>query len=107
MTPPVLAYPRFGEEFTLETDASIMGLGAVLSQKQEYGKRHPVAYASRALNPAEKNYSVTQLETLAVVWSITHYHSVLYGGHVTVLTDHSAVKSMLEAPNPTGKHARW
>ena len=107
MTPAVLAYPRFGEEFTLETDASIMGLGAVLSQRQEDGKRHPVAYASRALNPAEKNYSVTELEILAVVWGITHFHSYLYGGDVTVLTDHSAIKSVLEGPNPTGKHARW
>ena len=107
VAPPVLAYPRFGVEFTLETDASIMGLGAVLSQKQDDGKQHPIAYASRALNQAEKNYSVTELETLAVVWGITHFHSYLYGGDVTVLTDHSAVKSILETPNPTGKHARW
>ena len=101
VTPPVLV------EFTLETDASIMGLGAVLSQKQDDGKQHPIAYASRALNQSEKNYSVTELETLAVVWGITHFHSYLYGGDVTVLTDHSAVKSILETPNPTGKHAWW
>ena len=107
VTPPVLAYPRFGEDFTLETDASIQGLGAVLSQKQEDGKPHPIAYASRALNPAEKNYSVTELETLAVVWAVTHFHSYLYGCRVTVLTDHSAVKAVLETSNPTGKHARW
>ena len=107
VTPPVLVYPCFGEEFTLERDASIIGLGTVLSQKQEDGKRHPVAYASRALNPAERNYSMTELETLAVVWGITHFHSYLYSGDMTVLTDHSAVKSVLEVPNPTGKHARW
>lgn len=107
VTPPVLAYPCFGKPFTLETDASIMGLGAILSQEQEDGKSHPVAYASRALSPAEKNYGVTDLETLAVVWGITHFHSYLYGGDVTVLTDHSAVKSLLEAPNLSGKHARW
>ena len=107
VTPPVLAYPRFSEEFVLETDALGLGLGAVLSQKQEDGKSHPIAYASRALNPAEKNCSVTDLETLAVVWSITHFHSYLYGGTMTVITDHSAVKSVLEASNPTGRHARW
>ena len=61
---PILAYPSFDRGFTLETDASIKGLGAVLSQQQEL---HPVAYASRALNHSEKNYSVTELETLAVV----------------------------------------
>ena len=99
VTPPVLAYPRFGEDFTLETDASIQGLGAVLSQKQEDGKLHPIAYASRALSKPERNYSVTELETLAVVWAITHFRSHLYGGRVTVLTDHSAVKA---AQTPRG-----
>ena len=107
VSPPVLAYPRFGEWFTLETDASIQGLGVVLSQKQADQRLQPVAYASRALNPTERNYSVTEQETLAVVWSITHVHSYLYGGDVTVTTDHSAVKPVLEAPNPTGKHTHW
>ena len=106
-SPPVLAYPCFSKAFTLETDASIQGLGAVLSQVQEDGKPHPVAYASRALNPSEKNYSVTELETLAVVWAVTHFHYYLYGNSVTVLTDYSAVKAVLETSNPTGKHARW
>ena len=107
VTPPILVYSRFGEEFTLETDASILGLRAVLSQKQPHHRLHPVAYASRALYTAEKNYGVTKLETLAVVWGITHFHSYLYGGDVTIITDHSAMKPVLEAPNPTGKRARW
>ena len=107
VTPPVLAYPSFEKDFVLETDASILGLGAVLSQPQEDCKVHPIAYASRALNKSEKNYSITELETLAVVWAITHFRSHLYGKAVKVLTDHSAVKSILETPNPTGKHARW
>ena len=107
ITPPVLAYPSFDRDFTLETDASLQGLGAVLSQKQEDGKLHPIAFASRALSPAEKNYSSTELETLAVVRAISHFHSYVYGNPVTVLTDHSAVKSVLETSNPTGKHARW
>ena len=92
VVPSFLAYPHFGEEFTLETDTSIQELGVVLSQKQADQKLHPVVYASRALNPTEENYSVTELQTLAVVWVITHYHSYLYGGDVTVITDYSAVK---------------
>ena len=61
---PVLAYPNFDVDFTLETDASVKGLGAVLSQYQGDGVLHPVAFASRSLSPAERNYSVTDLETL-------------------------------------------
>ena len=104
---PVLAYPDFSKSFVLETDASIKGLGAVLSQTQADNRLHPVAYASRALTPAEKNYAITELETLAVVWAITHFHVYLYGHDVTVYTDHTAVKAVLETPSPNGKHARW
>ena len=104
---PVLAYPRFYRDFTLETDALICGLGAVLSQTQDDGKLHPIAFASRALSGPEKNYGITDLETLAVVWAISHYHHYLYGNRVTVLTDHTAVKAVLETPSPSGKHARW
>lgn len=67
VTAPLLAYPSFEKEFFLETDASILGIGAVLSQPQEDGLTHPVAYASRALSPQEANYSITELETLVVV----------------------------------------
>ena len=104
---PILAYPAFDKESVLETDASIKGLGAVLSQRQDDNRLHPIAYASRALNNAQKNYGITELETLAVVWSITHFHPYLYGHSVTILTDHSAVKSVLGAPTLSGKHARW
>ena len=104
---PVLCYPSFEKDFVLETDASSQGIGAVLSQRQEDGQLHPVAYASRSLSPAEKDYSITELETLAVVWSISHFHTYLYGHSVVIHTDHSAVRAVLESPNPSAKHARW
>ena len=106
-TAPVLCYPAFDLPFVLETDASIKGIGAILSQVQRDGQCHPVAYASRSLTAAERNYGITELETLAVVWSITHYHSYLYGHDVTVYTDHLAVQAILNTPSPSGKHARW
>ena len=104
---PVLSYPSLHKPFVLETDASIEGLGAILSQPQDDGFLHPVAYASRSFTAAERNYSVTELETLAVVWGITHFIAYLYGCDVTVVTDHTAVKAILQTPNPSGKHARW
>ena len=60
-----------------------------------------------ALNDSENKYGITELETLAVVWGISHLHHFLYGHNVTVYTDHAAVKAVLEADNPTAKHARW
>ena len=56
MTSPVLAFADFEKPFLLETDASKEGLGTVLSQKQEDGRYHPVAFASHALHGGEKNY---------------------------------------------------
>ena len=91
----------------METDASVQGLGAILSQVQSNGEVHSVAYASRVLSMTEKKYAITELETLAVVWAVTHFHAYLYGNDVTIYTDHSAVKAVLETPNPSSKHACW
>ena len=78
-TLPLLAYPNFNKDFTLKTDASKLGLGTILSQYQEDQKLHPVAYASRSISNAEANYAITDLETLAVVWAVTHFRYYLYG----------------------------
>ena len=61
----MLAYPSLDKPFVLETDASILGLGAVMSQVQDDGQSHPVAYASRSLTAPERNYAITELETLS------------------------------------------
>ena len=66
MTAPVLAFADLEEPFLLETDASALGLRAVLLQVQDDGKLHPVAYASRALKKGEQNYHSSKLEFLAL-----------------------------------------
>ena len=104
---PILAYPDFSKPFVLETDASISGLGAVLSQRQEEGSTRPIAYASRSLLKHEQNYGITELEGLGVVWAVKHFRPYLYGHFCEVYTDHEALKSLLNTPQPSGKLARW
>ena len=104
---PLLVFPDFSRPFVLETDASGAGLGAVLAQKQDDGSVHPVAYASRSLQSHEKNYGITELEGLGVVWAVKHFRPYLYGHSCEVFTDHSALTSLLNTPQPSGKLARW
>ena len=104
---PVLAFPNFSCDFRLETDASGLGLGAVLSQEQADGSMRPIAYASRTLQPHERNYAATEMEALGVVWAVRHFRQYLYGHRCHVHTDHEALKSLLNNPHPSGKLARW
>ena len=104
---PVLAFPDFSREFLLETDASGAALGAVLSQKQDDGGVRPFAFASWTLKPLERNDGITELEGFGVVWAVKHFRHYLYGHHCKVFTDHEALKSLLNTPQPSGKLARW
>ena len=74
-TVPVLVFTDFKKPFLLETDASIEGFGAVLSQKQDDGHYHPVAYASRGLKGGKLKYHSSKLEFLALKWAMTKQYS--------------------------------
>ena len=74
---PLLAFPDFTKPFLLETDASKEVLGAILSQKQDNGRFHPVAFGSRSLMPAERNYHSSKLEFLALKWGVTKHNNLL------------------------------
>ena len=67
-----LSYPRFDEEFILDTNASDFGMGAVFSEIQD-GEEKVIAYASRTLSKSERNYSVTKRELLALVFYSQHF----------------------------------
>lgn len=104
---PVLSCPDFDLPFEVHTDASSYGIGAMLTQTVN-GKEHPIAYMSRSLSAAEKNYSITERETLAVLIALEHWRCYLDNGNTFVVyTDHSALKWFLSLSNPTGRLARW
>ena len=104
---PLLSYPDFTQPFLLETDASIDGLGAVLAQRKADNLVHPIAYASRTLLAHERNYGISELEGLGVVWTVKHFRHYLYGHKCDVYTDHEAHKALINTPHPSGKLARW
>ena len=99
MSTLVLAYPDPSKEYLLETDASKLGLGAVLSQKQSDRRYHPIAFGSRALHGVEVNYHSTKLEFLAMKWSIEHFWTYLLGHHFKVHMDNNPLTYFLTSPN--------
>lgn len=104
---PVLSCPNYQLPFEVHTDASNYGIGAMLCQNID-GKEHAIAYMSKSLNGAERNYSITERETLAVLTALEHWRCYLDNGQTFVVyTDHSALKWFLSLNNPTGRLARW
>lgn len=106
---PILGYANFQNPFILETDASMRGLGAVLSQLNN-GKPHVIAYASRSLRPNERNmqnYSSRKLELLALTWAITEkFKDYLIGSKFTVFTDNNPL-CHLQTSKLSATEQRW
>ncbi len=91
----------------MSTDASALGIGAILRQTEEGKCPHAIEYASRVLTSAVSKYSVTHLEALAVVWALQHFRDIIFGYPVTVYTDHIEVTQLFHGKNLTGRLARW
>ena len=103
---PILSQPDFSKPFIIETDASNTGLGGVLLQKINDEDR-VISYASRSLTRSERNYSVTERECLAVIFSLEKFRPWIDGVRFTVCTDHYSLLWLNKLQNPTGRLARW
>lgn len=103
-TPPILKQAQDGPPFIIKTDASAYALGAVLLQG-EGNEEHPIEYASRLLTSAERNYSTTEREALAIVWACSKYRGYIEGADVVLATDHQPLKWLLGMKYPSGRLA--
>ena len=106
-TYPVLRLPDPNKEFILKTDASIIGRGAILCQTDDNGNEYVIWYISKLNNKHEQNYSISELECLAIVWAVCYFRQYLYGRKFTIITDHLALKWLLTIKNPNARLTRW
>ncbi|CUA78024.1 Transposon Tf2-7 polyprotein [Rhizoctonia solani] len=106
---PVLRHPDPEKPYFLETDASGVAMGAVLSQRQEDGRLHPVAYMSKSFQGAAHNYDTHDKELLAIIEALQHWRIFLEGttDPITIFTDHRNLKYWKESRNFNRRHARW
>ena len=110
---PILSFPDFTKPFLLETDASGRGLGAVLSQKQEDGRYHLIAYASHVMNETEQRYHSNKQKFLALKWAVTEqFHEYLspYGknqNEFVVRTDNNPLTYIFSSANLDAAGQRW
>ena len=107
VNPPILAYADYTLPFTVETDASGHGLGAILYQRQD-GEERVIAYASRGLRPSERKYPAHKLEFLALKWAVTDkFHDYLMGSSFEVVTDNNPLTYVLTSAKLDATGHRW
>ena len=105
--PPILKPANWNCEFILEVDASNRSLGAILSQIDEDGLEHPVAYASRKLEPREVRPSTTEKECLAIVWAVQLFRYYLFGRKFRLQTKHNPLVCLNKGHDKNWKLLRW
>ncbi|KAL6310923.1 hypothetical protein AAG906_027986 [Vitis piasezkii] len=103
---PIVRAPNWELPFEVMCDSSDYAIGAVLGQRED-GKPYVIYYASKSLNDAQKNYTTTEKELLAVVYALDKFRAYLIGSSIVVFTDHSALKYLLTKQDAKARLIRW
>ena len=109
MSAPVLVTPQFDNPFILMVDASDVGVGAALVQKDHKGLEHPIAYFSRKFNKSQRNYCTSEKETLALIFALQHFDFYLSAVQhpIVVYTDHNPLTFLNRLRNKNQQLMRW
>ena len=105
-TTPIVRAPNWKLPFEVMCNASDFSIGAVLGQRED-GKPYVVYYASKTLNKAQRNYTTTEKELLAVVYALDKFRAYLVGSFIVIFTDHSALKYLLTKQDDKARLIRW
>ena len=105
-TAPIVRAPNWKLPFEVMCDASDLAIEAVLGQRED-GKPHVVYYASKTLNEAQRNYTTTEKELLAVVYALDKFQAYLVGSDMVIFANHSALKYLLTKQNAKARLIRW
>ena len=105
-TAPIVRASNWQLPFEVMCDVSDLAIGAVLGQRED-GKPNVVHYASKTLNEAQRNYTTTEKELLAVVYALDKFRAYLVGADIVIFTDHSALKYLLTKQNAKARLIRW
>ena len=108
-TDPVLRAPDFNQPFSMMTDASDVGAGAVLTQKDAEGIDRPISFFSKKFSKSQKNYSTVEKETLSMILALEHFGVYVSGSQfpLTVFTDHNPLTFLNKMKNRNQRLSRW
>ena len=104
---PVLANPDYEQPFTIQTDASDLGMGGVLVQGEGKGCEKVIAYMSSKFSSAQRKYTTTERECLAVITAIEKFRQYIEGTKFKVVTDHASLLWLKNLKDPSGRLCRW
>ena len=103
----MMNHPDFQKKFYLQTDASNIALGAELYQEGEDQEHRTIAFASRTLLAAERNYTTTEKELLSIVFAVKKFRTYLLGNQTVIRTDHKALSFLNTCKLMHSRLTRW
>ena len=103
----MMNHPDFDKMFYLQTDASNVAVGAELYQEDEEKEHKTIAFASRSLLPAEKNYTTTEKELLSIVFAVGKFRTYILGNKTIIRTDHKALSFLNTCKLAHSRLTRW
>jgi len=103
---PIISAPDWTRPFEIMCDASVYAIGAVLGQRTN-NRQHVIYYASRTFNEAQLNYTMTEKKFLVVVFVLEKFYQYLLGFRITIFTDHSALRYLMQKKDAKARLIRW